>query len=175
MSKPLHLHKNCSSQHQVAVDWIIHQDQISFEFKVSNYNPHQNSKFGNSYQDNWGLWEHDVVEVFIKKENTNSYLEIQTSPLGQPFALIIEKPRVEFHAPESLSLNLENAVDNKTWISKLTLSLDNIPGSGEKLIGNCFACLGSKDNREYFALRMNQDEHADFHRPELFVELGELK
>lgn len=172
MSKSLELHKNSAKHHDVDVSWKIEKDTIHFHFIVSHYKPHQDKKFGTDYQDNWGLWDFDVVEVFLQKDDSESYLEFQSSPLGQPFALIVEKPREKFHAPKSFNYTVENKVTDKLWESSLTVDLEDIPGSSSRIIGNCFACLGPKESREYFALNINQEDNPDFHRPDLFVDLG---
>lgn len=174
MSKTLYPHSSCAPRSQVSVNWELNQQLLTFSFTVSSYVPNTNHNFTKSYQDNWGLWDYDVVEVFLKKENTNSYLELQTSPLNQPFALIIEKPREKYFSPKDLLLSIENEVLEQKWKAKITIPISSIPGEGSKIFGNCFACLGKQENREYFALNLNSEQTPDFHRPELFIQLGDL-
>tara|TARA_Y100000385_G_C13072965_1_gene629956 strand:+ start:1636 stop:2163 length:528 start_codon:yes stop_codon:yes gene_type:complete len=175
MSKILKLHNSCASQHKVLVEWKVEGDYVHFDFEVSNYKPHQNQDFGKDYKENWGLWESDVVEIFLKREDSQDYLEVQTSPLNQPFGLVIEEPRVKWHVPEVLDLAVSNITLGSSWKSTLSIGLNFIPGNSKKIIGNCFACLGNKESREYFALNINTEETPDFHRPELFVDMGVIK
>lgn len=173
MSKALKLHHSCSSQHNVSVDWTVSAGSITFIFKVQNYRPHTSDNFSEDYTKNWGLWDFDVVEVFVRKQNTEQYLEIQTSPKNQTFALLIEKPREVFHSPKELNFEVENYIQDNSWEAKLKLNLEDIPGTSSIIEGNCFACLGAKDQREYFALNINTEEQPDFHMPNLFIKLGE--
>lgn len=175
MSKKLKLHNSCAVHHSVDVEWIIDGDYVHFDFEINNYIPNQNIDFGSDYKENQGLWDFDVVEVFIKREDSSEYLEVQSSPLNQPFALNIELPREKFYVPEILDLAVSNFTLNNTWKSTITIGLNSIPGNSNKLIGNCFSCLGSAEQREYFALNINTESKPDFHRPELFIELGEIK
>lgn len=174
MSKKLKLHKLCASNHKVLVDWKLEGEYVHFDFEVRNYTPHQNKEFGNDYKENWGLWNTDVVEVFIKRNDSQDYLEVQTSPLNQPFGLIIEEPRVKWHIPKVLDLAVSNITLAGIWKSTLSIGLNFIPGTSNHFIGNCFACLGREESREYFALNINTEKTPDFHRPELFVEIGEV-
>lgn len=175
MSKHLNLHNSCASQHKIFVDWKIDRDYIHFDFEILNYTPHHNIDFSSDYKDNWGLWNTDVVEIFLKRDDSNDYLEVQSSPLNQPFGLIIEEPRVKWHVPEVLDLAVSNITLGNTWKSTLSVGLNFIPGNSKRIIGNCFACLGDIENREYFALNTNNEKNPDFHRPDLFVEIGEIK
>ena len=67
-----------------------------------------------------------------------------------------------------------SCVKNKDWKAVFKIPLSDIPGSGNKLYGNFFSCLGS-DTRSYYALNINSEDAPDFHRPELFVELGDIE
>jgi hypothetical protein len=175
MQNKLVPHKSVTAQHQVHVSWqFLNAHEVCFNFQVIHYQANTNANFSQDYKENWGLWDFDVVEVFLKREDSQSYLEVQTSPLNQPFALIIEKPRVSFHKPQTLSLQIKNKIENSTWSAQLIIKKEDIPGQGNRLFGNCFACLGTKEKREYFALNINQEDKPDYHRPELFQLFGEF-
>lgn len=171
----LNLHNSCSSRHNVALTWKLTNNSICFDFVIMNYTPNQNIEFSKNYKENWGLWDTDVAEVFIKKDDSSEYLELQSSPLNQPFALMIEVPREKYYSPDKLDFKISNIIKEYEWNSCIEISLDSIPGNSKTIVGNCFVCLGNKDNREYFALNINLDKAPDFHKPELFVELEELK
>jgi hypothetical protein len=173
MSKMLKFHKCCAPHSAVTTSWKIQQEFIVFDFFINNYNAFTNSQFGQDYKNNWGLWDYDVVEVFIKKEDSDSYLELQTSPLNQKFALIVQIPREKYYSPEKCNFVVSNVVENKQWHATMSIPLDVIPGQSRSLTGNCFACLGAQDKREYFALNINSEDSPDFHRPDLFINLGD--
>lgn len=124
---------------------------------------------------NWGLWEHDVFEAFLTRsmEQKLPYLEAQVSPLNQKLALVIEEPRKSWHYPEHCPFTSETILKDGVWKSVMKISLSLIPGEGSKIFGNLHAILGA--NRQHFSLNVNVEEAPDFHRPELFQKLAELK
>lgn len=172
-----YLKSHCSNPNtntEITVDWRLNSEFIEFEFQVTtNIGPRTSTEFTNNYQDNWGLWEYDVVEVFIKKEG-NTYLELQVSRFEQPFALIIEKPREVFYKPKELKTEFSSTNIGNTWKSLIKIPFSEIPGTGNILYGNCFSCLGH-GNRSFYGLNINTDSSPDFHRPELFINLSENK
>jgi hypothetical protein len=127
------------------------------------------------YARNWGLWQHDVVELFVQarpfaEAATTPYYELQLSPLGQPFALRIEAPRRRYGPPPALAYTKETSRDAAHWRTRLAVQ---VPGyqPGAPLFGNLTACLGPADRRCYFALAASTSEAPDFHRPHEFVQL----
>lgn len=168
---------------QVATHLVKSEIQISgrtltFNFTVSKRDSSEfcaNPEFGEDYSKNWGLWETDVVEAFIQlrshpDEVTAPYLEIQLSPLNQPFALLIQKPREVFDYPKNLDFKHESTGEDRTWRAKLEVTLPE-ELKGDHLYLGLFACLGIGE-REYFALIPNPESNPDFHRPELFVSMN---
>lgn len=128
-----------------------------------------------SYRDNWGLWEHDVVELFLQPRphpgvTSGPYLELQLSPLGQPFALVVEEPARRYAAPEALAFLRENACDETAWRVRVAVQ---VPGyaPGAPLFGNLTVCLGPASARTYWGLTLNTEGPVDFHRPQEFVQL----
>lgn len=127
------------------------------------------------YRENWGLWEHDVVELFLQPRPhpevaSGPYLELQLSPLGQPFALLIKEPARRYAAPEALAFLRENSLGETTWRVRVAVQ---VPGyaPGAALFGNLTACLGPAGTRTYWGLTLNEDGEVDFHRPGEFVQL----
>lgn len=161
--------------HQVRGQLSIEGSNVVVNFEVSftsglNYS----SKFTKDSIENWGLWEFDVVEVFLTRTGLGMpYLEVQVSPLGQTFALIVKEPRKEYTYPENLQLQVSNQVANGIWKSQIVIPLSQIPGEGDILKGNLHSCLGQTQARQYFGL--NISDRIDFHRPEYFIELGRVQ
>ena len=54
-----------------------------------------------------GLWNKDVVEVFLKPGAARNYFEIEVSPLGQWADMRIVEPRVEVDLEWNSDLELE--------------------------------------------------------------------
>jgi hypothetical protein len=127
------------------------------------------------YARNWGLWEHDVVELFVQARPRAEvvrapYYELQLSPLGQPFALRIEEPRRRYGPPPALAYTRESRCAAMHWYARLAVQ---VPGyqPGAPLFGNLTACLGPAHQRAYFALAPSTSLEPDFHRPHEFMQL----
>ncbi len=162
----------------VKIEWKLHGRELTLEFNVnkrSSKSWQTDAKFSNDWSQNWGLWSTDVVEAFIqlrKDENDLSapYLEVQVSPLNQPFALIIVEPRKTFHYPKVLDFSHEVILEGRSWKSVMKVTLpDDLTGTVP--FAGFFACL-EESPREFYALEPNPEENPDFHRPELFVGLA---
>lgn len=172
-------HSPTHAHHTVKVNWQRNDRQLTLEFQVNKRDGsswHTNSELTSDWRKNWGLWNHDVVEGFLQLRSEESqlgapYLEVQVSPLNQPFALIITEPRKATHEPESLHFTHEVEVEGRSWKSKMIIELPQ-DLQGDVLYGGFFACLGEGE-REYFALEPNPEAKPDFHRPELFIKLDE--
>jgi hypothetical protein len=167
------------SNHSIKVNWTKNDHQLTIEFLVQKRTgaPWQvDSSFSKDWLKNWGLWNKDVFEAFIQLRSNNSdfkapYLELQVSPLNQPFALIITEPRQTFFPPKTLDLITEVSLTEKTWNGKLELTFpDEL--KGDLLYGGFFSCLASNE-REFYALSPNPEMNPDFHRPELFLPLDQ--
>lgn len=180
MQAYLKKHGEGHAGHRLKVEWDVTGSDVMIQFAVSKRSTRPwltDPVFTHDYNKNWGLWNKDVVEAFLQlrahPEDTKApYLEIQVSPLNQPFALIITEPRKTFHAPAILDAIHEVSVDGKLWTATFKLTL---PGDlkGSKLYGGFFACL-DQGPREFYALEPNPEENPDFHRPELFLPLTEI-
>ncbi len=170
--KNLKPHRN-NPDKEARVEYRIENQQdfiyLWFEVKVSK--SHVSKKFESESTDNWGLWDFDVVEVFLQKSPGN-YIELQTSPLNQWFSLEIIKPREETAPLKSLGKSkIHGQLTEKGFQGEFIIDKSIIPGVGPNIYGNLTACLGSQEQRSYYALNINKEDCADFHRPELFLKL----
>lgn len=177
MQAYLKKHAQEAAHHMVKVEWNVSHNEVELIFTVNK----RTSKpwlsdpiFTEDWGKNWGLWNKDVVEAFLQLRNSPDdikapYLEIQVSPLNQPFALIITEPRKLFHAPKTLNFKHDVLMEGRSW--KTTMKLE-LPSElrGSLVYGGFFACL-DQDPREYYALEPNPEAAPDFHRPELFLAL----
>ena len=165
--------------HTVKIEWEFSSNEVTIHFTAQKRTSRPwlaDETKTDDWSKNWGLWNADVVEAFLQlradeKDLKAPYLEIQVSPLNQPFALIITEPRKTFFPPKTLDFSHEVLVDGKSWKSTLKVKLpDELKGS--MLYGGFFACL-DHEPREFFALEPNPENNPDFHRPELFLKLHE--
>lgn len=150
------------------------RDGLSIKFEVPiREGAYTSSSFESEYK-NWGLWEYDVVEVFLTREATGiPYLEIQVSPLNQKFALLVKAPREETEYPEELPFKSSVKLLSKKWTAEIEVPWSSMPGEDSFVRGNLHAILGK--NRNHFSLGLNEDEKPDFHRPDLFKFLGDAR
>jgi len=164
--------------HTVKSHWEINGRVVTIHFTVNKRSSRpwlSDEAFTGDWAKNWGLWNKDVVEAFLqlranKDDIKAPYLEIQVSPLNQPFALVITEPRKVYAPPKALEFSHEVSVEGKQWNATLKVTLpDEL--QGKDVYGGFFACL-DENPREYFALEPNPESAPDFHRPELFLPLN---
>ncbi len=166
-----------AANHRIKVSFDRQGNKVTLNYEVQKRSAsewHTDPALTSDWAKNWGLWNKDVVEAFLQLRNTPNdlkapYLEIQLSPLNQPFALIITEPRKTFFAPANLQFSSESSVEGKIWKAKLEVTLP-ADLKGTLLYGGFFSCL-EIEPREYYALNPNPEEKPDFHRPELFLPL----
>lgn len=179
MQAYLKKHGPTFSGHSIKVQWQRSERNVTIEFQIQKrIGPAWQTDEFYTYEwsKNWGLWNKDVFEAFLQLRKDASdvkapYLEIQVSPLNQPFALVITEPRNVFFAPKSLTYKTEVTLTDKIWTGKMSVTLPE-ELSGVKLYGGFFSCLATEP-REFYALEPNPESNPDFHRPELFFNLDE--
>ncbi len=129
-----------------------------------------------------GLWEKDVVEVFIRPDSCDDYFEIEISPLGQYLDAHIRKPRIEVNWSWNSRLRRSVSIDSKkrTWHAFLALPFEPILGPcGSKrfpMVGdawrvNLFRTAGEGEKRDYLAWSPTFTPRPDFHVPSAFGNL----
>ncbi len=175
-------HGQTTAHHSIKVEWKCEDDLVVMIFSLQKRDASiwkSDPAFSDDWSKNWGLWNNDVVEAFLQLRSTPEdlkapYLEVQVSPLNQPFALIITEPRKTFFPPANLSFTTVSHAEGRTWKASLTVKLP--PDlQGATLYGGFFSCLSLTDGRrEFYALEPNPETSPDFHRPELFVNLQGL-
>ncbi|MEW6055062.1 MAG: hypothetical protein AB1540_00480 [Bdellovibrionota bacterium] len=141
---------------------------LKAKFKVDGVPSFTNSKLPMGASA-WGLWEWDVVEVFLRASPQPTYYEFQISPLGQYFELEIFKPRKKFNKDFSSGFTHSSKVLSETaWEAEFGIPLKKLgwTGAKEDLQGNAFAILGKP--RSYWSLFLPAQEKPDFHLPRHF-------
>ncbi len=166
-------HLNSLNSGQVQVSIKKFDGYLQFDFSVITNDINVDPSFSLDTLDNIGLWNFDVVEVFLRKGNPNGeYLEVQVSPLGQKYALKVISPRLETLPVQELDFHSTQRETSNGFEVSIKLSYAELPGEDGDIYGNVFACLGTPDNRCYYALNINKEETPDFHRPDLFLNLS---
>ena len=179
MQAYLKKHDTQFAGHRIKVNWTYSQRKITIQFEIQKRTGpgwQTDPIFTSDWLKNWGLWNKDVFEAFLQlrsrpDELNAPYLEIQVSPLNQPFALIITEPRKTYFPPATLDFSSSVHVDDKNWKGTIELILpDEL--KGDRLYGGFFSCL-STEPREFYASDPNTESRPDFHRPDLFLLLEE--
>ncbi len=129
-----------------------------------------------------GLWERDVVEIFLRPEACEDYFEIEISPLGQWLDAHILSPRidVDFHWDSGLRLDVTVDRDTKIWRVFAALPFTPMvsgregadqPVAGEVWRMNLCRVAGEEPAREYLTWRPTFTRRPDFHVPSSFGNL----
>jgi len=116
----------------------------------------------------WGLWERDVVEVFVQAREGEGYYEFQVSPLGQHFELRVFEPRARVDRDPRTGLTVGAALGDGSWRGWIAVDESLLDPN---LVGNAFAILGSPDARSYWSLFAPPHSPPDFHQPGHFRSL----
>ena len=130
----------------------------------------------------YGLWERDVVEVFLRPEISETYFEFEVSPVGQWLDILVRRPRkdVDFGWRSGLKVQCELDSQRRLWTARLiipakpmihVLQLPSAPKSGDIWKVNLFRISGAAPSREYLAWQPTFTPQPDFHVPEAFGNL----
>ncbi len=111
----------------------------------------------------WGLWEHEVVELFVLGAQER-YLEIELGPGGHHLVLQLHGRRNIVARELALDLRVERAAGRWTAVARLDPAL--LPPAPHRL--NAYAIHGVGPARRYLAWTPVPGPAPDFHRLECF-------
>lgn len=112
----------------------------------------------------WGLWEHEVVELFLLGPQDH-YLELELGPHGHHLALWLEGRRQV--ARDRLPVECECKLQGARWSAELRLERSLLPPG--PLRWNAYAIHGVGARRRYLAAHPAPGPAPDFHRLEAFA------
>ncbi len=148
--------------------------RVRFEVKTFEITPNPELETGSPQ---WGLWDWDVVEVFLSVNGAKGslpYYEFQVSPLGQYFELKILEPRKQTDREFRSGLKcgariLKDEPGDCHWEGWMEIPLTPLgwDGNPANLVGGAFSILGDTSKR-YWSLFLPQQETPDFHIPQYF-------
>jgi hypothetical protein len=146
---------------------------------VSEYQTQWLKKQPSKVKETWGLWEYDVVELFIgwNFDKPRQYKEFEVSPQGEWVDLDCDKDHKDLEVDWRWDSNFRsvNKVDEqrKIWISEWAVPWKAIderkPAAGNRLRLNLYRIEGGPENRKYMAWR--PVNAPSFHTPEAFGQM----
>lgn len=126
-------------------------------------------------EETWGIWDYDVVEVFIGHDlkNINLYKEFEVTPQSEWVDLDVDKAKKGQFVDWKWNshFKLENKVDQskKIWYSVMAIPWESIAAqpaaAGQQFRLNLYRIEG-QGNRKYIAWRPIQNN--SYHTPEKF-------
>lgn len=175
--KPLKLvHPRRAPGPKIAVGFAATDRECIVRFEVAGADPVVNPDLSRE-ESAHGLWDWDVVEVFIAHPTLDRYFEFQISPLGQHFELEVLEPRKRTNADYRSGFKKRAVrVSDDAWTATFQIPWTALGWPSEHkgartVRGNAFAILGSSESRSYWSLFTPPQETPDFHRPQEFGEL----
>ena len=127
----------------------------------------------------WGLWEYDVVEVFIGHDlsNIHLYKEFEISPDGEFIDLDVDNQRqgqkVDWMWNSGMAYKTRIDRDRKVWICEMQIPWKAIdtrtPAAGNELRLNLYRIEGGPKDRKYIAWQ--PVHNPSYHTPEKFGRL----
>jgi hypothetical protein len=157
----------------VTVVLALEGDELTARFDVTCDSTHSNPALARDASQ-WGLWDWDVVELFLQpRAGDSTYYEFQVSALGQFFELEIFEPRKRFNKEFSSGFGHKASMRPGGWTAEMRIPLAKLGWKGDAamLRGNAFAILGAPSPRSYWSLFLPPQQKPDFHLPEKFLPL----
>lgn len=117
----------------------------------------------------WGLWNHEVVELFILGVGQpEPYLEVEVGPHGHHVVITLVGQRQVTQS--CLPLDLTTAIDGDQWTATARIPRSYLPFGASRI--NAYAIHGPREDRRYLAWRPVPGDGPDFHRIEHFVQVA---
>lgn len=131
----------------------------------------------NEHGDSFGIWKHDVVELFITENpDIRRYYEFNVSPIGQKIDISHDKSKPEPNYDPNWSSDWKVAVKldkaAKIWVTEMRIPFSSITQlnaiPGRKLRFNLFRCVGNRPETIFLAMNPTFTETPKFHVPDKF-------
>lgn len=111
-----------------------------------------------------GLWEHEVVELFVQGRISGPYTEVELGPHGHHLVLRLDGVREVRDQLHPIAFTAE--VHGRRWTGRAAVPLALLPSGPWR--GNAFAIHGPADARIYSAWAPVPGAQPDFHQPACF-------
>ncbi len=122
-----------------------------------------------------GLWEFEVVEVFLACPRAQHYLELELGPHGHFLALELEAPRTRASAGRQLALARDvafhAAAGETRWTGTASVAWPEFLDRRDVAI-NGFRIAGRGEQRVFAAAVALPGKQVDFHQPHRFPRIA---
>jgi alpha-galactosidase len=129
-----------------------------------------------------GLWERDVVEVFLRPSLDAAYFEFEVSPLGQWLDVIVRRPREDVNFGWNSGVRVQSLIDScrRVWSARLTIPIAPMAEALRTTLSvaggivwktNLFRICGADPSRQFLAWQPTFTPMPDFHVPQAFGNL----
>jgi hypothetical protein len=125
-----------------------------------------------------GLWEADVVELFLSNPRTGFYIEFNLAPRGAWWCCTFDSPRSRCAdgAKPIEGVQTRAAYTEESWDSMLLVHLKSLPYRLAFDVGSTLAnitfCLGRP--QQFITLADLGGGEPDFHRPNKWIPIGKI-
>ena len=155
---------------KITVEFALIKKELIAHFAVQSEQAPSVSPQLASDSSQWGLWDWDVVELFLATSDSTVYYEFQVSPLNQFFELEIFEPRKRYNKEFKTGFIHSASKTEKGWTAEMRIPLEklNWDGRKESLRGNAFAILHQTHGPTHWSLNLPKQEKPDFHLPQYF-------
>ncbi|MBL8227969.1 MAG: carbohydrate-binding family 9-like protein [Bryobacterales bacterium] len=155
----------------------VWSDRYLYFFFVSQYERLYLQKPATPHKETWGLWEYDVVEVFIgwDAERIHLYKEFEVSPQGEWVDLDVDNnkpPKQTVNWLWNSGFEFKTRIDekNKVWFCEMRIPWKSIdprtPAAGNELRLNLYRIEGGPPDRRYIV--WSPIHNPSFHTPKGF-------
>ena len=152
-------------------------EHLYVRFDAMQYDPLVMSDDSNLTSKTLGLWDRDVVEIFIAPDvnEPRRYYEFEAAPNGEWVDLAIDLTSGERETDLAYNSGMQTAarIEDGRVVTAIRIpwsSLDKRPTVGDVWAGNLYRCVGRDPDRGYLAWSPTLTEAPNFHVPERFGE-----
>lgn len=169
-TKPIHLTSDWENNKiPFQIEFFIAKSNLNLFFGA-RINSNDIFKFDYKLNDfREGLWQRDVIELFLSKKGKENYIEVNLDPNGAFWIKEFSKYRQESSFQFELSgIKTTAEIRNDYWQTAISLSLRDLPISitNDDVELNICGIIG-KNQRYYLAYNNTPDEKPDFHQRKL--------
>jgi hypothetical protein len=146
---------------------------LLFECRYSSLNLSEKPQFR---EKTMGLWDRDVVEIFLAPDPTNPsiYREVEVSPLGEWLDVELQIKDGKRKSNWEWNSNVESVcrISDSIWKAAFRIPAKTLFGNeisaGQECSGNFYRCDGTEPDRHYITWQPTMTPEPAFHVPEKF-------